>query len=92
MENRIVTSVSQAMYGSLSRLSIANIDSLLTESGSSPSLCEVVRRKVQLHRTNASRAASPRIQDALSWLRSQGAFYASELGVPSGEGINPSEA
>jgi hypothetical protein len=52
-------------------------------------LCEAVRRKVQLHRPNASRDTSPRTQDALSWLKSQGTFYACELGVPSGEGITP---
>jgi hypothetical protein len=70
-------------------MSIEKIDSLLTESGSLPSLCEVVRRKVQIHRSNAPRAASPRTEDASSWPKSQGAFYVCELGVPSGEGIAP---
>ena len=44
---------------------------------------------MQLHRSNASRVTSPRIQDALFWLEGQGAFYACKLGVPSGEGITP---
>jgi len=65
------------------------VDLVLTESGPLPNLCEVVRRKVQLHRSNASRVTSPRTQDALSWLKSQGAFYVCELGVPGGEGITP---
>jgi len=68
---------------------MASLSFLLTGTGSLPNFCKVVRKKVQLHRSNASRVASPRTQDALSWLKSQGAFYVCELGVPSGEGIRP---